>query len=322
MAPGVPRLFGGAASAATVCAAGALLTACGTGQAPASPTVTVWVTPTTVSAEQIDATTPTVVVTETTENARIQPSTAKASASPPSSPASAIDAAHFDASFAELQKSLSGSASVAIVDTDGIVHTAGDHQIDVAWSTSKVPVALAALAHSPGASTQADVRDAIRDSNNPASQRLWDRLKNPAAETEAVLRAGGDTTTKVPSQRLRPGFTVFGQTRWSVGESAVFAGRINKLPHGELVLGHMSRVSGSQQWGFWHLPGSAVKGGWGPVGGGYLVRQMGVVYVGARGGTAPVPVAALVRAPSLEAGTRDLDAIARWAQPYVEAAAG
>lgn len=227
-----------------------------------------------------------------------------------------VDPQAFAAGFAAVQGRLSGPGGVALVSPGGALLIAGDATSGVAWSTAKVPVAIAALRAGSTGATTASVNAAIRDSDNAAAERLWTGLgggARAAAAVEAVLRDGGDAATRVPSTQLRPPYTVFGQTTWTLPRAAGFAARLPCVAGSAPVLADMRHVSGSQQWGFWRVPGAAVKGGWGPgPGGGYLVRQLAVVPTA----NGQVGVAALVQASSFEAGQRDLDAIAAWAAPF------
>ena len=221
-----------------------------------------------------------------------------------------------------MRPQLSGPASVALVPTGGGgVLAAGDAAIGVAWSTSKVPVAIAALRERPTAATLKDVGAAIRHSDNDAAERLWSGLGagvQASAAVEAVLRDAGDRDTEVPAERIRPPYTAFGQTQWATPRAAAFASRLQCLRGAEPVLAGMRDVSGTQQWGFWSVDGAAVKGGWGPERGGYLVRQIAVVP----GGSGSVGVAALVRATSFEAGQRDMNTIAKWVENYLDTLGG
>lgn len=180
-----------------------------------------------------------------------------------------------------------GTAGVAVAPLGGEAEAVGTIRTAVAWSTAKVPLAMAALTEHPGARTEQAVARAIRESDNAAAQALWDGWPDPgraAAAVRSVLRAAGDDRTEVPTTRRREGYTVFGQTEWALHAQAEFGARLACLPHGEDVLDHMRRVTPGQQWGFAdpalgdRLEQVAVKGGWGPdPDGGHLVRQLAVV---------------------------------------------
>lgn len=237
-------------------------------------------------------------------------------------PPSAALQTSFEGGFARIRPRLSGPAGVALVPVGGgQALTAGDLSTGVAWSTSKVPLAVAALRVDRSSSTRSAVEAAIRDSDNVSAERLWSVLgggQRAASSVEAVLRDIGDGTTAVPSRRTRPPYTAFGQTQWSTELSARFAAHQPCLRDAAMVLDDMRRVSGSQRWGFWNLPGAAVKGGWGPVGHGYLVRQIAVVAAG----DGQVGVGALVQSATFESGQRDLDIIADWARRFLPSMAG
>lgn len=211
----------------------------------------------------------------------------------------------------------SGSVGIAIGPVNGTAPAQlfGDLPTEVSWSTIKVPLALAAL-REVGAVAQPDINLAIMNSDNAAAERLWGMLGEPteasAAVTE-VLREAGDTTTVVQSQKVRAGFTAFGQTQWSLVNQARFASQLPCMPDGAGILSLMRQVSGTQQWGVQSIDGTAVKGGWGPqadVEGNYLVRQMAVVPVDA--GDVVVTMATTPDNGTFEDGTAVLDDVGAW----------
>ncbi|MDX8152102.1 hypothetical protein SK069_10895 [Patulibacter brassicae] len=220
------------------------------------------------------------------------------------------------AAFEALTTRLGGRVGLALAplrDPD-TVQVVGRLRTGVAWSTSKVPVAVAAV--EAGTAPAASLRAAITASDNVAATRLWASLGTATAAASAateVLRAGGDATTQIESRTLRPGFTPFGQTTWRLADQVRYAARLSCTPAGRRVRTLMGQVVAGQRWGIAGLPGARVKGGWGPGvsagrAGGYLVRQFGTVRH--RGGTVVVAVAAT--AADLGGGVRKLDAIADW----------
>lgn len=243
---------------AILCAVMWLVTACTTDQVTGSPSprpVTVTVTATTTSV--------------------------------PSSPSAAVpggDSRALAAGFRRVSAAVGVPVAVAIAPVGGrtpVGMVFGDRTARVAWSTIKVPLALATeRTVGPSAAETA----AIVDSDNGSAEQLWSSLGGGAQAAQAVtavLRETGDMRTQVPAQALRPGFTVFGQTRWSNSDAATFAAKLPCLPGSAHVLDLMSRVGPNQQWGLATMPSVvdvAVKGGWGPgETGGYLVRQIGLI---------------------------------------------
>ena len=147
------------------------------------------------------------------------------------------------------------------------------------------PLAVAAVRADgarPSPTTTALIRRAITVSDNAAAEQLWSRLGGSvraASAVGAVLADGGDPVTRVPSRRLRPGYTVFGQTSWPLTRAASYAAQLPCQRGTAPVMTQMGRISAGQRWGLGVLGGSArFKGGWGPdPGGAYLVRQLGVL---------------------------------------------
>lgn len=185
----------------------------------------------------------------------------------------------------------------------------------VAWSTIKVPLAIAAeRKNGPMPATVA----AIEQSDNASAESLWSSLGSPQQASAAVMKVlaeGGDSTTVVPTERLRAGFTVFGQTQWPLQSAATFTAHLPCLKGAGRVVGLMGQVAGNQQWGveIMKTPKStAVKGGWGPgPTSGYVVRQIGLI-TRADGTQTAIAMSTLSAGSSLGSGTAALDKVARW----------
>ncbi len=240
-----------------------------------------------------------------------------------SSQAGASDSSGADSDFAALTQGLSGSSGIAYlpVGSTGTPTTLGGWSSGVAWSTMKVPVAIAAVRADgarPSSATTALLRRAITASDNAAAEGLWSRLGSgakAAAATTAVLRDGADRATVVPATRTRPGFTAFGQSVWSLSQQTRFAAALPCVKGAAPVLSLMGQVTSSQRWGLGTLGASArFKGGWGPgTSGGYLVRQFGVITL-PRGGQLAVALASEPADGSFATGTANLTVMARWLQ--------
>lgn len=205
-----------------------------------------------------------------------------------------------------------GLAVAPVGDPDQVA-AAGVWQSGVAWSTIKIPLAVAVARSDPQALERS--ASAITESDNQAAESLWSGLGGGDAAASAVgtvLAEGGDTVTQVPSVPTREGYSIFGQTRWSLVDQARFASRMPCLDGTGRVVDLMGKITPGQQWGLGRVPGARFKGGWGPgETGGYLVRQFGLVP----GAGGDVAVALAVEAPTFESGTAALtsmaDALAR-----------
>ncbi|WP_245849380.1 hypothetical protein [Mycobacterium palustre] len=207
---------------------------------------------------------------------------------------------------------------MAIARPDGTEPVAlGRWSSGVAWSTIKVPLALAALRRDP-ARAERLVLTAITSSDNQASERLWSLLGSPGAaarQVQAVIEECGDAETVVESRRLRRGYTAFGQTRWTLCRQAGFAARLPTLEDAAPVVALMRDLTPAQRWGL-AAKGFAAKGGWGPgVRGDYLVRQFGVVPTP----SGSVGVALAAQAHAFEGGVCTLDAMADWLVAHLPA---
>ena len=237
---------------------------------------------------------------------------------PASTVAPSPASANLENSFNDLAASIDGDAGISIAPLGhpGDQLHFGQWTSGAAWSTSKVPVVLAALREQ---GTVSDAMNAaITQSDNAAAEQVWASLGDPAtakAKVEQVLRDAGDPTT-VQSERVRPGFTAFGQTLWSLADQASFLSNASCDPRAARVLELMSHIESSQSWGLGHLPGAQFKGGWGPSEtGAYLVRQFGVIPTP----TGSVAIAVAVEPPSgsFSQGTQALDTIADWISSHL-----
>lgn len=261
----------------------------------------------------------TVVVTETSGTPQAGPSSSTATTGTPASRSSLTK------SFDAMSKTLSSPVGLALVPVGGgTVQTFGDLTPQVAWSTSKVPLALAAERKSGPSDAEAN---AIQNSDNAAAETLWASLGTPeqaAAAVTKVLREGGDKNTTVLSQRLRPEFSIFGQTVWALADAATFSANLPCLPDSKHVVELMGNVAGNQQWGLKAIESrqAAVKGGWGPsVSGGYIVRQIGILTL-RDGRQVGVAMQAPTTAGSMEPGTAALSTVGRWLGRHLAALPG
>ncbi|MFI5779266.1 serine hydrolase [Nocardia sp. NPDC051570] len=235
------------------------------------------------------------------------------------------------ADFAQLQNELHGSVGMAIMQV-GSEHalTLGNWNTGIAWSTIKVPLALAALRHDPAGLAET-ASAAITASDNDAAQALWEALGggNQAAEAvEAVLRETGDTTTDV-ADRHNPAAResvddplAFGATVWTLLNQVRFASRLPCLKHAARVVDLMSEITASQSWGLGAFVGAEFKGGWGPDDdtGAYLVRQFGLVPTWS--GQLAVALAAQPDSGSFDDATAMLDKLAALLAKHVFALGG
>ena len=154
---------------------------------------------------------------------------------------------------------------------------------------------------------------------NDAAESIWEGLGDPvtaAKKVEAVLEEAG-APTAVESQKVRPEFTAFGQTTWSLNDQATFLSSAACDPQNQPVMDLMGQIAPDQLWGLGQIPGTEFKGGWGPSpDGNYLVRQFGVIPV--NDGLAVVAVAAEPNSGAFEDGTAELSRIAAWLQAHTD----
>ncbi len=231
-------------------------------------------------------------------------------------------------SFEQIAAGLSGEVGAVIGPPGSSEATGfGSLQSGSAWSTSKVPIALRVLEDAGGprglsAAQAEEMRSALTLSDNEAAASLFGDLEGShggldgaSAAVDEVLREGGDESTLISTQG-RGEFSTYGQTEWSLGNqqrfmSSLAAGCVVGPESSDYVLDLMGEVS-SDTWGLGSagLP-ARWKGGWGPgIDGGYLVRQMGILYVGDK--EAVVTLAALPADGQFTTGESMATAIAQW----------
>jgi hypothetical protein len=212
--------------------------------------------------------------------------------------------------FAELAQTVPGKLGVAIVSAGSEVLSFGEWSDGVAWSTIKVPLAVAALRAGSASSDQ--LIAAITRSDNAAAEELWSGLGDAASRlVQSIIREAGDSVTEVESRRLRAEYTPFGQTRWSLADQARFAAGLPNVPGASRVIDLMRQLSPDHCWGL-AANGFAAKGGWGPgiVGEDYLVRQFAILPTKFR--SAGVALAADARDGLLETGIDLINRLADW----------
>lgn len=222
------------------------------------------------------ATGPTLPEAESRESSSISP-TLPASSTQDSSKAADAQAA-LDAAVSAAVTRFGGQAGIAVADGQGVI-AAGQTGPAAAWSTSKVPLAIAA--HRARVADPATISSAITFSDNQAAEQMWQALgagEEAAAAVGSVLAEAGNGSTRVQPQVTRPGFSAFGQTQWSVSDQARFASRLGCLDGADQVLSAMQVSDPAQGYGLRQFVGARMKGGWGPdESGAYEVRQLGIV---------------------------------------------
>jgi hypothetical protein len=239
---------------------------------------------------------------------------APASAHPSASPQSASsNPTSLSTDFAQLAAGLHAKMGM-VVSAVGDGQTPimlGDWQEGPAWSTIKVPLVIAAFRQ--GRQVSDAMKAAITESDNAAAEKLWAQLGDPATaagRVQQVLQETGDPTV-VESRKLRPEFTAFGQTIWSLTNQVRFVASAVCKSANDPIFALMGQVAQDQSWGIGGIPGTQFKGGWGPSPSGkYLVRQIGVLTTPA--GKIAVAIAAEPASGSFDDGTHALNELTTW----------
>lgn len=242
------------------------------------------------------------------------PPAAKPSEALPIPVAAPVDA--LGESFAALAATVPAAVGVAVASAGG-TRLFGNWSAGPAWSTIKVPLSIAALRSEPERAGSL-VNKAIIQSDNAAAEQLWSMLGDPSAAShavEAVLHDGKDTATVVQAQRVREGYSAFGQTDWAMQAQAGFAARLPCLSGAGPVLDDMHQLGSDQQWGLAGADGVAAKGGWGPgVDGVYLVRQLATISGPA--GSIGVALAAQSDGGTYDAAVAAINQLGDWVKQH------
>lgn len=225
------------------------------------------------------------------------------------------------AGFTNFESSLNariGIAIAAVGSTDAPV-LLGEWQSGPAWSTIKVPLVLAASRQADPPEVTDTMMAAITKSDNAAAESIWANLGDPltaAQKVESVLRQTGDPTAVV-FQQVRPPYTAFGQTDWSLAHQVQFISSAACNSADEPVLALMGQIEASQSWGMGTIPDTLFKGGWGPlITEKYVVRQFGVVTTPS--GKIAIAMAAEPASGQFEDGTASLNDMASWLRSHLE----
>lgn len=188
------------------------------------------------------------------------PTGAKANKAQPSRKSSAEVQAQLDRLVRDVVARQGGRAAVSV---GGI--TAGDNRPEPAFSTMKVPVAIAALRKSPTALPDAEI--AVTRSDNPAAHRMFGQV--PGEDLNGIIAEAGSRTTNSAGYQMG--------TLWTTSDQAAFASGLRCVKGHEPVLGMMGRVVDYQRWGLGRIPGARFKGGWNYYQNGHLARQFGLI---------------------------------------------
>jgi hypothetical protein len=242
------------------------------------------------------------------------------------------------ASFASLAATIGGPVGLAAAPLGSSEpETFGELQVGHAWSSMKVPILTTVMREGPlSAEEEGWAAAALTASDNEAAAALFGQvedshggLEGASLAVQETLGAAGDVSTQIATAPPPPGaVSTWGQTEWSLSDSVVFyralaCGELLTAGQSSYVLGLMEAVIPEQQWGLGQAgfpAGTSVafKAGWGPeaeTGGGYLVRQAGIIRQGSTGTV--VTMMAEDPSGSFEAGVEDIDQIADWVAEHL-----
>lgn len=172
---------------------------------------------------------------------------------------------------AEIERETDTEVGVALY--DGTVLTqAGSLTSLPAWSTIKVPIAIAAGKHCEyGEDYIEELTEAsIEWSDNDSARALWDCMGDDAEAGKKVGEEIGKAGKVVEVQGA------FGTTEWSFADQARYAYYLSTRDQDQTVIADMHRITDDQAYGLGQL-GIPFKGGWSDVDedGSWHTRQFG-----------------------------------------------
>lgn len=155
-----------------------------------------------------------------------------------------------------------GVVGVAAATKHGVISVGADGDVH-AWSTIKVPVAIAATQQ--GVGSESLVRVAISESGNAEAARLWAELgggeEAAAIVDNLLLRNNGVAETRRTAEEHLDGPTPIGLIPWTLEGQAGFASRLACIPEVDTVWDAMGRIVPWQQDGLGRIEGMHFKGG-------------------------------------------------------------
>lgn len=212
-----------------------------------------------------------------------------------------------------------GQAGVAIHTAGTTVHIGQPGQ-SPAWSTIKVPVAIAA--EEAGVARPEWIDTAITVSDNDSAFLLFASLGGDGKSVEAVegLLGRYGNAPDMAALGLHGGSVPYGWTPWLLSDQAAFATQLPCIEAAEYTYDRMGEVVEWQRYGLGQLPEARFKGGWGPgTDDLYTVRQFGTVPV--EEGLIGVAIVAHPRDGELATGEAMLDDLATEIGELIDAGA-
>ena len=185
-----------------------------------------------------------------------------------------VDPDWLEAEVERIEADTDTSIGIVLIDDDDAAVTAGDVTSLAAWSTIKVPVAMAATEHCDASEEVLDtlITSTIEVSDNGSADQLW-----------MCLAAAGGAKKLVADELAKAGATAtleeaWGTSEWSLNSQARYAHYLAELSDRKpdnAVLDKMVHVDKSQSWGLGAL-GIPFKGGWSDdTDGSWQSRQLG-----------------------------------------------
>lgn len=181
-----------------------------------------------------------------------------------------------DNDVAAIEKDTSTEVGIALYDGKSM-HAAGSLHELPAWSSIKVPIAMAAAEHCEYDAELIEqfTEAAIEWSDNDGARALWDCMGSDAEASklvgEEIAKSGSDVEVE----------GAFGTTTWPFTGQARYGYYLSKQDEDDPVIAMMHHIDKEQSYGLGQLEGVPFKGGWSDyeVDGSWHTRQFGWVEV-------------------------------------------
>lgn len=207
---------------------------------------------------------------------------------------------------ARIEKDSDTEVGIALYDGTRLTQS-GSLQWLPAWSTMKVPIAMAAAEHCEAYdddTIEQLTTAAIEWSDNDAARALWDCMGTDDEASALVAAEVAKAGTRVAVRGA------FGTTRWSFAGQARYAHYLSQVDEDNAVVAAMHHIAEDQSYGLGRIKGVPFKGGWSDFepDGSWHTRQFGWLEIG--GVRYGVAVGARSEAGSYDDTMDALDAVA------------
>ncbi|MHA2787736.1 hypothetical protein ACXZ66_01095 [Corynebacterium sp. S7] len=187
-----------------------------------------------------------------------------------------INSSAFKEQITQIEEEFDSLVAISVYSPNGNV-SLGSIATMPAWSTIKVPIALASLEQCSYDDELRDelIADSLEWSDNDSAYSLWTCLGTDDEAKDLVEDVVAESGTSI---NIAP---AYGMTEWSVAAQARYGYSLTELDSDNPVIQGMSNVIDEQSFGIGEIDGAVFKGGWSDTEEGtFQTRQFGFIEVG------------------------------------------